>query len=196
MTVDGTRQVVAMTEKSVVGLDLKDGKLLWQIPFVAQGRAYNAATPIVDGSTVIITGQGRGTKAVKIEKQGDSFVVKDLWNNEKTFVQFSTPVLKDGLLFAMTDKGNLFCINAKSGETCWTDSAKRGGGYGNMIDAGSVIFALPDNSELVVFKPGDKEFAEAAHYKVADTPTFAHPIIDGKKIYVKGQDSLTLWTLE
>ena len=33
-------------------------------------------------------------------------------------------------------------------------------------------------------------------YKVADTPTFAMPIIDGKRIYVKDTDSLTLWLLE
>ena len=30
---------------------------------------YNAATPIVEGQTVIYTGAGRGTKAVKIEKK-------------------------------------------------------------------------------------------------------------------------------
>jgi hypothetical protein len=35
---------------------------------VPAGRAYNAATPIVEGSTVIYAGSGRGTKAVKIEK--------------------------------------------------------------------------------------------------------------------------------
>ncbi len=196
LTVDGAKQVVALTEKSVVGIDAKDGKGLWQIPFAAQGRSYNAATPIVDGSTVIFTGQGRGTKAVKIEKQGDSFAVKDLWSNDKMAVQFSTPVLADGLLLGMSDKGNLFCLNAKNGETCWTDPAKRGGGYAGMVDAGSVIFALPDNSELIAFKPTDKEYSELARIKVADTPTFAHPVIAGKNIYVKDQDSLTLWLLE
>ena len=73
MTVGGVKQLVTLTEKSLVGIALADGKLLWQVPFPIQGMAYNAATPIVDGDTVIYTGQNRGTKAVKIEKQGDGF---------------------------------------------------------------------------------------------------------------------------
>ncbi|NVL91403.1 MAG: PQQ-like beta-propeller repeat protein, partial [Desulfobacterales bacterium] len=60
LTVEGTKQIVTLTEKSVVGVGVADGKLLWQIPFAPQRRAYNAATPIVDGQTVIFTGAGRG----------------------------------------------------------------------------------------------------------------------------------------
>ena len=52
MTLEGTKQIVTMTDKSVVGLATADGKLLWQVPFAPAGRmAYNAATPIVDGQT-------------------------------------------------------------------------------------------------------------------------------------------------
>ena len=65
MTVEGTKQIVTLTEKSVVGLDPAEGKVLWQIPFAPKGMAYNAVTPIVEGQTVIFAGQGRGTKAVK-----------------------------------------------------------------------------------------------------------------------------------
>jgi outer membrane protein assembly factor BamB len=196
MTADGTRQIVTLTEKSVVGLGLADGKLLWQIPFVPQGMNYNAATPIIDGQTVIFTGAGRGTKAVKIEKQGDAFAAKDLWNNEQTAVQFNTPVLKDGLLFGLSDKGYLFCINAKTGQTAWTDTAKRGGAFAAVLDAGPCILALPSNSELTVFKPADKQYEEVARIKVADTPTYAHPVIAGNRVFVKDQETVTLWTIE
>ena len=71
MTVDGVKQIVTLTDKNVVGLAAADGKVLWEIPFAPGGRmSYNAATPIVEGDTVIFTGQGRGTKAVKVEKDG------------------------------------------------------------------------------------------------------------------------------
>jgi outer membrane protein assembly factor BamB len=195
MTADGVKQIVQMGEKCVVGLGLADGKPLWQIPFAAQGMAYNAATPIIDGQTAIFTGQGRGTKAVKIEKQGDAFAVKDLWSNDKLAVQFNTPVLKDGLLFGLSDKGSLFCINAKDGQTAWTDSVKRGN-FGSILDAGTVLLALPNNSELIAFKPGDKQYEELAKIKVADTATYAHPVISGKKVYVKDAESVILWTFE
>ncbi len=79
LTVEGTKQIVTLTEKNIVGIGAADGKLLWQLPFAPQRRAYNAATPIVEGQTVIYTGAGRGTKAVKIEKQADRFTAKELW---------------------------------------------------------------------------------------------------------------------
>ena len=140
-----------------MGVGLSDGKLLWQLPFVPQRRAYNAATPIVDGQTVIYTGAGRGTKAVKIEKQGDGFAAKELWSNPDLAPQYNTPVLNDGLLFGLSNRGNLFCINAETGQTAWTDETSRDrSGFGAIVDAGSVLLALPSNSELIAFAPSDK----------------------------------------
>jgi len=196
LTVAGTKQIVTLTEKSVVGVGVADGKLLWQIPFAPVSRAYNAATPIVDGQTVIYTGAGRGTKAVKIEKQEDGFAVKELWSNPDLATQFNTPVLKDGLLFGLSNRGNLFCIDAKSGKTAWTDATRRGRGFAAMIDAGSVILALPNTSELIAFKPSGEAYAELATIKVADTPTYAHPLIAGKRVFVRDKDAVTMWTIE
>ncbi|MHC4155952.1 MAG: PQQ-binding-like beta-propeller repeat protein [Planctomycetota bacterium] len=196
LTVGGTKQVVTLAEKSIVAVGVADGKLLWQLPFVPARRAYNAATPIVDGQTVIYTGAGRGTRAVKIEKQADGFVVKDLWSNPEVAPQFNTPVLKDGLLFGLSGGGNLFCINAQTGQTAWTDAKKHGRGFAAIVDAGSVLLALPSTSELTVFKASGKEYAELAGIKVAETPVYAHPVVAGNRVFVKDEDCLTLWTIE
>ncbi|MCX5676547.1 MAG: PQQ-binding-like beta-propeller repeat protein, partial [Planctomycetota bacterium] len=196
LTADGVKQIVTLSEKSVVGLGAADGKLLWQIPFVPQGMAYNAATPIIDGQTVIFTGSGRGTKAVKIEKAGDAFAAKELWSNDQVAPQFNSPVLKDGLLFGLTDKGNLFCLNAKTGQTAWTDATKRGGAFASVLDAGSVLLALPSNSELIVFKPGDKQYDEVARIKVAESATYAHPLVAGNRIFVRDLDTVALLTIQ
>jgi outer membrane protein assembly factor BamB len=186
MTVDGTKQLVALTERSLVGISVVDGKLLWQLPFSA-GR-YNTSTPIVDGQTVICSG-----RALKIEKQADGFAAKELWKGESPNL-FNTPVLKDGLLFGLSTRRNFFCMNAQTGETLWTDATQRGD-CGAVLDAGSVLLALTSDSELVAFKPSNKEFAELARIKVADTPTWAYPIIAGNRVFVKDRDALTLWTL-
>jgi outer membrane protein assembly factor BamB len=196
LTVEGTKQIVTPTEKSIVGIGVADGKLLWQLPSVPPRRAYNAATPIVDGQTVIITGAGRGTKALKIEKQGDGFAAKELWSNAELAVQFNTPVLKDGLLFGLSDRGNLWCINAQTGKTAWTDTAAHGRGFAAIVDAGSCLLALPSTSELIAFKPDGKEYAELAKIKVSETPTYAHPVLAGNRIFIKDQETVTMWTVE
>ena len=161
----------------------------------AQRRFYNSATPIVNGQTVIYTGQGQGTKAMKIQKEGDNFIAKELWSNEELGTAFNTPVLKDGWLFGLSDRGKLFCMNASTGKTAWIDDTDYKN-FGAILDAGSVILALPSNSELIAFKPDEKEYAELAHIKVADTPTYAHPVIAGKRIYVKDEETLAMWIVE
>jgi len=197
LTVGGIKQIATPTEKSIVGIGVADGKLLWQLPSIPQRMAYNAATPIVDGQTVFYAAKGRGTKAVKIEKQGEGFTAKELWSNPALGVQFNTPVLKDGLLFGLSDSGNLFCINAKTGQTAWTDATQRDrGGFTAILDGGSCLLALPSNSELIVFKPGDSGYSELAKVKVADTPTYAHPVISGNRVFVKDQESVTMWIVE
>jgi outer membrane protein assembly factor BamB len=186
MTVDGTKQLVALTDRSLVGVGVADGKLLWQLPFSA-GR-YNTSTPIVDGQTVICSG-----RALKIEKQGDAFAARDLWKGPSPST-FNTPVLKDGLLFGLSSRRSFFCMNAQTGEVLWTDTTQRGE-CGAVLDAGALLLALTSDTELVAFKPSSKEFTELARIKVADTPTWAYPIIAGNRVFVKDRDTVTLWTL-
>jgi len=196
MTADGVKQIVTVTEKNVVGVGLADGKLLWQIAAAPQGRVYNSATPIVDGQTVIYTGQGQGTKAVKIEKQGEAFAAKELWSNPDLGTGFNTPALKDGLLFGLSDKGSFFCLKADSGQTAWTDAATRRENFGAIIDAGSVLLALPSDGQLIVIKPADQAYTELARIKVADAQTYAHPVVAGNRIFVRDLDSVALLTFE
>jgi outer membrane protein assembly factor BamB len=199
LTVGGSKLIVTQTEKNVVAVGLADGKLAWQGPFAPQGRTYNVATPIVDGQTIIYGGGGRrGTKAVKIEKEGDGFVAKDLWSNSDNSVQFNTPVLKNGLVFGLSDNSTLFCINAQNGKTAWTAPAPTGGrgGFGSIVDAGAVLLALTPKSQLIVFQPSDKEYIEVASIKVADKETYAYPVVADNRVFVKDQDSVTLWTIE
>ena len=191
MAVDGVKTIVAMTDAKVIGVAVADGKLLWQVPFAPAGRAQNTATPIIDGTTVIFSGMGRGTKAVTIEKQGDAYAAKDKWTNPKASTQYNTLVLKDGMLYGQSDAGALFCLDAKTGETAWIEAGQRGG-FGAIVDAGSVVFSLPSGGELAVLKPDPKAYTEIAKYKTSATPTYATPVISGSRIFVKDQDALIL----
>ena len=71
--------VVVETADSVVGLDVVTGALLWKTPFVVRGRGYNAATPIVAGDALILTGSGRGTRLATIEKGEGGLAVEEAW---------------------------------------------------------------------------------------------------------------------
>jgi len=239
MSVDGAKYVVAQTEAKMLALALTDGKLMWETPFAGSGRSYNAATPIVNGQTIIYSGSGRGATAVQLQKEGSGFAAQPLWKNADNSVKFDSPVLKDGFLYGITGRNDLFCLNAADGQTVWTSpvtppapgatpvpagdnpqrgpvpgfgpgsgpggGGMRGGGgrggggregYGSVVDAGPVLLALTPASQLIAFAPGGSAYAELARIKVADSPTYAYPVVSGKRIFIKDQDSVTLWIVE
>ena len=213
MTVGGMKLIVTLTDTRIVALTAADGKQVWETPFPVPGRGYNVATPIVDGQTLIYTGAGRGVTAVKLEKKGDDIVASELWKNAQNSVMFNTPVLKNGLLFGISEGNDFFCINAKDGKTAWTAPStpaaanastedggggrgRRRGGYGTVVDVGSVLLGLTPASELIVFQPTDKAYNEVARIKVADTPTYTSPVPSGSRLFVKDQDAVRLWAVQ
>lgn len=205
-TVDGTKLIITQTAGKVVALEPATGKSVWEIPFVAQGRGYNTATPIVDGDVVIYSGSGRGTTAVKLEKDGAGFKATELWSNKDGSVQFNNPILANGLILGLNPGGELFCIDEKSGKTAWTkslsgDSGNQGGGrrgggggFGSIVEAGPVFFALTPSSDLIAFDAKESGYELLGRWHVADSPTYAYPVVSGDHIYIKDQDSLALFS--
>lgn len=196
LTAGGVEQIVTLTDKGLVGVAAADGKLLWTVSYPVAKMSANVATPIVDGQTVIYTAAGRGCHAVKIEKSGDGFAAAPLWGNPDIGTRFSTPVLKNGMLFGISDSGKPFCLSAATGQSLWVEETARGQmGFAGIVDAGSALLVLPNDSQLIVLKPDATKFSQIRSYKVSDVETYAHPVVSGNRIFVKDQESLALWTV-
>lgn len=196
MNIGNDQHIVAMTTSNLLGISARTGTQQWQVPFAPTRMSYNAPSPIVHGQTVFYAASGRGTHAVKIEKQGNGFAPRKLWSNDELGSKFSTPVLKDGLLYGLSDRGRVYCLNAATGETAWTsENSLDRQGFAVVLDAGEVMLVLPANADLVVFKPNTKEFVEIARVRLSDKDTYAHPVIAGNKIFVKDREGLALLTL-
>jgi len=192
-TIEGTRQIVTINEKEVIGVSLADQTLLWHVPFKA--RPVNTTTPVIDGQTVYVTGQGMGTLAIKVAKREGKFTAESLWTNSdgQAASTFTTPVRRDGLLFGYAAT-KLHCLDAQTGKVLWADTANRGQGAA-IVDAGSCLIALTVNGELSVYLPSDKQYIELARYKVGDPEIWAHPVLAGKSIFIRDKESITLWTI-
>jgi outer membrane protein assembly factor BamB len=196
-TVAGMKVIVAQSDKRLVVVNFSDGKLLWETSFAGSGMGgMNSATPILDGQTLIFSGTARGTKAVKLEKQGDTLSATELWSNRENSIQYNSPVLNNELIFGLSARDALFCINERDGTTAWTSPITGKRGFGSIVNAGSVLFLLTPAGNLVAFEPNGKEFKPLASYKVADGDTTAYPVLTGNQIFVKDKDSVTLWTVD
>jgi outer membrane protein assembly factor BamB len=191
MTAGGKKQLVIFTTKYLVGLDIADGKLLWQIKYQAV-QGVNG-TPVISGNTVYFTGQGKGLAAMKIEQLDGGFTANSLWSTPKFPARYTSPILRDGFLYGSYN-GRLFCANAQTGDAVWDQDAKLGDSA-TLIDAGPVMFALGLKGQLLVFKP-ETTFTQLARYTVASTETWAHPVVAGNRIFVKDNENIALWSVE
>jgi outer membrane protein assembly factor BamB len=122
MTAAGTKLIIAQVSDGLVALEAATGKHVWEV-ISSGGSRYKAATPIVNGDTLIYL--DGPTKAVKLTKEGDKFVAKTEWTVQENPVQFNTPVLRDGLLIGLSGRHDIFCVDTKTEKTAWTAPAPR-----------------------------------------------------------------------
>jgi outer membrane protein assembly factor BamB len=195
MSAGKDKNVVVQTEKNLIALSISDGKLLWQLPTPPLQRFYNCTSPYINGQIIYYTGQGSGTKAIQVSREGSKYVIKELWSNSEVGAKWNTPVLKDGHLYGFTDQRRIYCLDAATGKIAWYDNTVNSD-FATIVDCGTVIIGLPSTGNLIVMKPDPKAYSEIAKYKVAETPVYAFPIIAGNIIYVKDAESLIMYRIE
>lgn len=195
MTIQGDQQIVTLTKQNLIGISLKDGQPLWKTPFAPGRMSTNSATPVVSGDIVMFSAQKRGTNAVRIAKSSDGFEATKLWSNADISTAFNTPVLNGNLLFGVSDRKTLYCLNVETGSTQWTGDESLDS-FATIVDVGSALFVLPRTGELIAYKPIGSAYEELARYKVADSGTYSYPVIAGNRVYVQDQDFISAWSFE
>jgi hypothetical protein len=55
---------------------------------------------------------------------------------------------------------------------------------------------LTDDAELTVARGSAKAFEPLKKYTVAQSPTWAHPVLLGNRILIKDNSTLALWSME
>src|SRR5438552_238125 len=109
----GVRQVVTMTQGSVLGVSLSDGARLWEYPWLSRSTA-SAITPIVYDGTLIVGGEGMGVTALKPARRGDKWIVDVVWETKDVSLFLSNPVVIGDTLFGLSEKkrGQFFALDA------------------------------------------------------------------------------------
>jgi outer membrane protein assembly factor BamB len=190
----GTRQLIALTQAKLVGLDVATGALLWERPFVSSNFT-NSATPILAGQTVIVSNGGPVT-AVTVSTRDGKWTTEEAWTNAEQPYRLSNPVLIGETLFGLSTRnsGQYFAVDAKTGKTLWT-SEPRQAGQAAVVKAGQIVFSLEDDGELIVGRVGGTAFEPLRRYKLAESETWTQPAISGNRLFVKDVSTLTLWTI-
>jgi outer membrane protein assembly factor BamB len=192
---EGVKQVVTLTQKYAVGLSLASGDLLWRIDF--PGRSgMNIPTPLRFGQRLILAGDP-GTMLLQVNKHDNSWTTEKAWQITELTMRFSSPVQKGNLIFGFSNRtsGIFFCVDAASGKTLWTSSPRQGDNAVVLI-SGDFLFLLKDNAELIVARASGDAFEPLHHYEVADSATYANPLMLPSGIVIKDNTTLSLLSWE
>ncbi len=193
---EGARQVVTMTDKSVIGVEAKTGKLLWRLAWPDEWNE-NIVTPLLYKNMLIFSGVRKGTMAVQVTKNGAEWATKQIWHNPEIAMYMNSPVLEGDHLFGMSSKrkGQYFCLEAPTGKVLWTTEGREGFNAA-ILNTKDVLLILNSDANLIVAKKSAKGFEQLAKYSVANSATHAHPVAMGKRILVKDDTSIALLAFE
>ena len=183
--INGVTQVVFFTARRAVGLDSKDGRLLWDYERPANNVA-NAATPIVRANRIFISsdyGTGGGVVEIKPDnKAQEIYFTKDMKNHH------SSSVLIGDHLYGFSSS-ILTAMKFDTGEIAWRD---RSVGKGSLVFADGHLYLLSENGVVGLVEATPTGYKEKGRFRIQQDslPTWAHPVVAGGKLYLRDQDTI------
>ena len=195
VTIDKVRQIVTLTNGSVVGIDASNGASLWSIPFPDEWHE-NIVSPLWTGSALIVSGPRQGTHAYSITRAGGAWQAKQQWRNAEVTMYTVSPVFIDGIIYGMSNKrrGQFVALRASDG-TLQTSTQGRDGTHASILRSGDQLLFLTDAGDLIVSKRTGEGFAEQQRLQVGQTATWAVPVFLPDGMLVRGATSVQkhLW---
>jgi outer membrane protein assembly factor BamB len=189
----GQRQVVTQTEKNLIGLSSKEGQALWRLPYTTP-YDQNVVTPVWTHELLIVSGTNRGVSAIRLAAAGNRVEASEAWHTDEVSMYMSSPVVIGDRLFgfAEQDSGHLFCLDVKSGKVLWHGPGRQGENA-SLLASGPSLVMLTNDADLVVVDARAAAYTERVRYEVADSPTWAHPVVSAACLLIKDRDRLTRW---
>ena len=187
---DGREELVVAVPSEVWGLDPATGKIRWHATHALTGNV--SPSVIVDGDVVYVFGGFRSAGSLAVRAGGTGDVTKShvLWTS-KSSSYVATPLLHEGHLYWIDDRGQAFCTNATTGQQVYrTRVAEISGGgrpvYASpVLSAGRLIVATRWSGTLVL--PAKPEYAVLACNRFAgDESDFSGtPAIADGRLYLR-----------
>jgi outer membrane protein assembly factor BamB len=190
------RQLITMTDKAVVSVDVGNGTLLWSLPWPDEWNE-NIVTPAMAGDMLILSGTRKGTFGYRLDTSSGKGMPRQVWHNAELPMYMSTPVADGPMLFGFSNrrKGQLFCLDGRTGTAAWTTEG-RAGTNASLVSAGPNLVVLTTEGDLIVLRRNPDKYDELRRYKVSSSATWAHPVLLSDAVVVRDADTLSVWALK
>ena len=190
---DVTEAVISMPGE-VWGLNAENGKLRWYCEIENGG---NVSPGVVVSEDALFTFGGYPQQQTNAIKRGGRKDITDshrLWQSrDSSYV--ATPLLLDNHLYWVSDKGQAFVANAKTGETVQRTrltGLKSGGQpvYASPVKSGDYIYVVSRRSGTYVFE-ANPSMQQIAHNEPLDDTDFnGTPAVSDGRMYLRSNKAL------
>ena len=184
----GRRELVTAGNQAIIGYDPATGRELWRI----KGLESNAVPSPVAGDDVVVLSAGYPAKVALAMRPGGTGDASDrvLWRYDKGTAYVPSPILVDGLLYLVTDKGLVTCLDARTGKVHY-EGGRPPSGTSFMASpvavAGHLLMSNMDG-DTIVLKAGPAH--EVVRANPLGEPIAASPAVAGGRIYIRGERHL------
>ena len=188
----GKKQVVVAAPTKVRSYDFETGKLIWECAGLG---ANTIPAPVSDGEMVWVMSGYRDPNLLAIKLAGASGDITGtdhvVWTNERGNSYSSSPVLHDGILYFLTDRGMISAFDAKSGEPFYHQQRlpKVYSFKSSLVGANGKLYMASEQGDVVVLKMG-KEYEVLATNTMTDEFFVATPAFAGGEIFLRGKSTL------
>ncbi len=174
----------------IIAYDPATGKELWRTKGVESNAIH---TPVVGDGVVIVTAGFPAKKTIAIKPGGSGDVTGTaniLWTYEKGTAYVVSPILYEGLLYLVNDRGVITALDATTGDV------KYEGGrvpipasfMGSPIAADGKILMTSEDGDTFVIRAGPKH--EVITTNSVGEPVYTTPAISNGRIYIRGERHL------
>ncbi len=175
--VAGKDQLLISGAGQVASYDPSNGKQFWTTPGTT---AATCGTMVWDGDVVIASGGYPKSETIAVKADGSG---KVLWKNEEKCYEQSL-LTHNGFVYALNDRGILFCWQASDGKEMWKERLFTGPTSASPVLVGGNIYWANERGTWYVFKPNPQKYESVAENQLGDEG-FASPAVVGGQMFVR-----------
>ena len=182
----GRAQIVTNSGKHIRGFEPATGKELWRL--ADNNTQVKVPTPIAAGDAVIVTGgYPPGGRPIYSIRLGDSGELTDKalnWKTDRGAPYTGTPIVYEGILYALTDNGILSAYDPASGTRIYQERIAAGSGFSaSPVAADGRLYLSSEDGDVLVVQAG-RTYKLLATNSMAE-PIMATPAVSGNSIFIR-----------
>lgn len=186
--VGGIPQAVVFTGERALGVDTRDGRLLWSYDRVSN-RTANIATPIARGNHVFLSSDyGTGAALLELRPNGKSIDAREVYFTNEMRNHHASSVLVGEHLYGFSSH-ILTAMTFDSGQVAWRD---RSVGKGSVIFADDRLYLFSENGVVGLAEANPSSYREHGRFQLrtGSLPTWSHPVVANGKLFLRDQDTI------